>query len=292
MEQRDIVLRFFAPANEDTPKAVHPTVRPFHHPPPRLVPCLPLDLLRLLAPHLDVRREAELLQQRADFVVVISFVQAHPLGRVLGRLGTLGICRDALQRGLDQLHVVAVGAVDGQPQRNAVGVHEQTALDAPLGSIGRVFASLFPPQAAPWSCSRPWPATSSRCPSSRRRPRALPPTTFGRHLAAPTSESGRGPSSQGKSGWRSAPSIGSPCAGQTGWLPCRPGRRSVVCRRQRDGYSPGAESAGPSPPRGRPEYSTRPPPVDARTSQPPMTAAAEKQRQLTPEVIASEGLSG
>ena len=32
MEQAQIVLDLFVPTDQDTAKAVHPTVRPFHHP--------------------------------------------------------------------------------------------------------------------------------------------------------------------------------------------------------------------------------------------------------------------
>ncbi len=56
MQHRDVIPRLLAPADEDPAEAVHPTVRPFRHPTPRLEARPPLDLLGPLAPRLDVRR--------------------------------------------------------------------------------------------------------------------------------------------------------------------------------------------------------------------------------------------
>ncbi len=67
--------------------------------------------------------EGQVVEQLADEVVVICLVQAHALGILIGRLGTLD--RDALDRRLSQLAVVAVGP-------------------APAGPRGRDFAAARP----------------------------------------------------------------------------------------------------------------------------------------------------
>src|SRR5262249_55560224 len=179
MEERDVVLGLLAPADEHAAVAVHPAVRPLHHPPPRLGPRPPLQLLRLLAPRPDVRREAELLGDVPHLVVVVALIQAQPL-RLVGagpRPGPVG--REALRRRAGRLHVVAVGAVHGQAHRDAAALDQQTALGAALAAVGGVLPRLFPPRAAPWSCTRPAPATTNPGPSGRRRPSARPPTWRG-----------------------------------------------------------------------------------------------------------------
>src|SRR3954467_14308357 len=86
---------------------------PLHAPTAGLLARLPLQLLGLLAPGSHVRREAELLHQVPRVVVVVSLVQAHPLRLLRRRFGAFH--RDALQRRLDQLLIVAVGPSTAKP---------------------------------------------------------------------------------------------------------------------------------------------------------------------------------
>src|SRR5579871_1364880 len=269
MQQRQIVFGLLAPADENAAEAVHPTVRPLHDPTPRLIPCLPLERLSLLPPCLDVGREAELRDEGADLVVVIAFIHTHPLRRVGAGPGAFGVVGDTLQRGFDQLHVVAVGAVHRYPDRDAVGLDQQAALDAPFGPVGRVFPGLFPPRGVPWSCTRPYSATTSRCLSSRRRPSDPSPTGPGRRPPSPSVGSGRGRWNRGRSGWRRGPSTDSRCGARRGWPPCRRGRGWAVCRRRRDAGSPAAGSTRRCSPRDRPECSIGLPP--ARVPWPALT---------------------
>src|SRR5271166_5999215 len=224
MEHRYVVLRFLVPTYQDPAEPVHPTICPLYYPPPRFSSSGPFQLLRLFAARTDVCREAELLDDLPHCVIVVALIQAHALRLVGRRLWPFD--RNALQGLLNQLHVVAIGAVHGQADRNSLSLHQQAALGTLLGAIGRVFAGLFPPRGVPWSCTRPCSPRTSRDLSSRRRPASRTPTFPGRRRLRPTPGSGRGLWSRDKNAWRSTPSTGSRCGEGKGWLPAQPGRGS------------------------------------------------------------------
>src|SRR5580704_18022249 len=74
-------------------------------------------------------------------VVIIAFVHAHSL-RLLGSwLGSLD--RSALQGGFHHLHVVAVRAINGEADGQALAFDQQTSFDPAFGAIGRVFAGFL-----------------------------------------------------------------------------------------------------------------------------------------------------
>ena len=87
-------------------------------------------------------RKAELAQDVADFVVVIPFVQTHPLQVVLGRLWTLD--DDALDRRTQQFHIVAIGALNRQTNGYPMPFREQAAFDPTLAAIGGIGARFSP----------------------------------------------------------------------------------------------------------------------------------------------------
>src|SRR5215210_7674535 len=115
--------------------------------------------------------EAELLGQGTRLVVVEAFVEAEVLRAAARRPGALD--RDGLQRLPHQLMVVAVGPVDGRPERDAAAVGQQRTLDPALAAVGGVGAGFSPRRAGPCPSPRPAPATSSRSRTARRRPAAL-----------------------------------------------------------------------------------------------------------------------
>src|SRR5215469_1261983 len=231
MQQGDVVLGLLAPTYEDAAKAVHPTVGSLHHPTPRLLPGPTLEGPGLFAARADVGREPELLHDLPYFVEVIAFVQTQPLRFLDAGLGPVGVGRYALQGGAGQFHVVAVGPVHGHADGDALGLDQQAALDALLGPIRGVLARLFPPRGAPWSCTRPSTATTSRCLCSRRRSSGRPPTSSGRRRPPPILGSGRGPWTRGRRWWRPGLSTDSRCGGRRGWPPCRSGRPFAAARR-------------------------------------------------------------
>src|SRR6266700_3351331 len=89
MKQGQIILRLFVPTNEQAAKAIHPGMTPLHHPAPRFAAGYSLDGFGFFSSWTNMGRKAELAQDVADFVVVIPFVQTHPLQVVLARLWTL-----------------------------------------------------------------------------------------------------------------------------------------------------------------------------------------------------------
>src|SRR5439155_16521292 len=179
----------------------------------------PLDLLRLFPLRRDMGGKGKFPGRVANLVIGIALVQAQVLFLVGGRCRPLD--RDALQGLFDQFHVGAVGAVDGQTDRDAVALDQQTALDPLLGAVGGVFPCLFPPQGVPWSCTRPCSATPSRCPRSSRIRSTRSSRAPGTRRLGPTAGSGRGRWSPGRTWWRQGPSTGSRCGGRRGWPPDR-----------------------------------------------------------------------
>ena len=159
MEQAEVVGGFLLPADEDAPEAVHPAMRTFHHPPPCLKPQLLFQRLGFISPRTDMGGKAKLCQQPPDLLIVIAFVEAHPLGGLDGRIGPFD--GDALNRLTRQLEVIAIGPRDGEANGHAVAIGEQAALRADFAAVGRVLPHLFPPQGVLWSWRHPLPATPS-----------------------------------------------------------------------------------------------------------------------------------
>src|SRR3954452_22950690 len=138
MKHSDVVLCFLVPTDENGAEAVEPTMGPLHDPTPRFDTGLAFYVLPLLTSTVNVSGKAELLHQVTDFVVVVTFVHAHPL-----RLGGSGfglVDGNAFQGLCDHLHVVAVGSLDSHADGDTVGVNQLAALDAALGAIGGVCA--------------------------------------------------------------------------------------------------------------------------------------------------------
>src|SRR5437588_6902034 len=128
MEHGDIVLRLLVPTNEDTAEAIHPTVRPLDYPAAGLVARAALDRLRLVRALGNVRRKAEFRHDLLRFCVVVPVIQAQALRRLGGWLGAL--YRNTLEGLADQLHIGAFGPVHRQPDRHALALDQQAALDA------------------------------------------------------------------------------------------------------------------------------------------------------------------
>ena len=79
MEHRQVGVHALGPADEDAPKAVHPTVGSFHDPTPSPEACFLLDGLGLFTPGPDVSGKAKGFDQRPDLVEIVAFVQANTL---------------------------------------------------------------------------------------------------------------------------------------------------------------------------------------------------------------------
>ena len=115
-----MVVVFLGPADEDPAVAVEPGVAGLNDPAPG-APGGVADLVGdLLAARADVRRQVVAVDERAGLGVVVGLVEAEALRSALGRLGTLD--RDRVERRLQQLVVVVVGALVGEPDRDSGGL--------------------------------------------------------------------------------------------------------------------------------------------------------------------------
>src|SRR5262245_36857927 len=179
MQKAQIVARFLVPADQDASETIHPTMRAFHYPAPRFETGLLLEGLGFFPACPDVGSAAKLLQEVANFVIVIAFIQAQSVRCLGGRVRPLG--GDTCNRLARHFEVIAIRAVDGEPDRHTLPVGENAALGARFPAIGGVLAHLFPPQGGLWLSPRPSPATPSPCPARRHMPPAPVPTRPRRH---------------------------------------------------------------------------------------------------------------
>jgi hypothetical protein len=76
MEQAQIVLDLFLPADQYTSKAMHPTVRALDYPTPSLVADLTFESLRLFISGPNMQGRAKFFPQFPDFVIVVAFIEA------------------------------------------------------------------------------------------------------------------------------------------------------------------------------------------------------------------------
>jgi hypothetical protein len=98
---------------------------------------------------------------------------------------------DAGERLLDEPHVMRVRSADGESDRDAWTLGEQTSLGAGFASIRRIGARFSPPPAVPSSSPHPSTASATGRPSARRilRERA-PRAARTRHLRRTAESSG------------------------------------------------------------------------------------------------------
>ena len=154
----------------------------------------------LLAAGAQVQGEAELGRQCPRLVIVIAFVQAEPLR--LFRRGLRAQDRDRLQRLAHQLVVVAVGAGEGQAERDPAPIRQQGALRPQFAAIGRVPPGFFPHPAGPCPWPRPAPTSSTRSRPSRHRPGGPGARIRQRRPPASTPESADAPRKRSRCRWR------------------------------------------------------------------------------------------
>src|SRR5262245_10137527 len=109
MQKTQVIAHFLIPPNQHAPKTVHPTIRALYAPPPSFEPRLLLQSLGLFTSRPDVGRKAKLDQEVPHLLIVVAFVQAHPLGSVGARIGPLD--RDARDGLTCQLEIIAIASV-------------------------------------------------------------------------------------------------------------------------------------------------------------------------------------
>src|SRR5512143_412683 len=106
MQKGQVVLGFLIPAHQNAAEAVQPAVTALYHPPTRFLAGRARHRLSFHATRTNVSREAKLLQDGANLIVVIAFVQAQAL-RLFCR-GFRPLDQNALESCPHQFHIVAV----------------------------------------------------------------------------------------------------------------------------------------------------------------------------------------
>ncbi len=162
------------------------------HPPASAIAGQRLSLGLFLATRFDMDRIAPLPQRLAHRRVVVTLVSAQMLPGLWSWLRTFH--RHAFQRGLDQSHVVRVGPLHRQPDRDSRAIGQDGPLGSRFAAVGRVSPRVFPrPQKnvpeEPWSCSRRDFAIPSRSPEAVRTPATHAATTRRRSPIQPVVES-------------------------------------------------------------------------------------------------------
>ncbi len=235
MKQSQIIHRLLLPPRQDAAEAIHPTVRSFHNPASGFEASLSFDGLGFFATSLDVSGVPKLLYQITHRIVIISLVKAHALWLCLRRLWTLD--RNTVNRRLNHLAIMSVGAVDRQADRHAGCFSQQAPLNAFFGPIRRVWAGFFPRLAGLWSSHRPLTATTSQFPSVHRTPQGPWPTVSQR--CPPLSIPGidHEPCCWGRCPSHSTRSIDNRSATQRRWHPYMSDRKFVGDRRRNGAWS-------------------------------------------------------
>jgi hypothetical protein len=122
LEQGEVVFVFLRPADQDAAVAVEPGVGGLDDPAAG-APARDAEFVGdLFAAGADVRREPGADDEVAAFAVVVGLVETEPLRRL--RSWRRALDRDRVERRLQQLVVVAVGAVVCQPDRDPAALAE------------------------------------------------------------------------------------------------------------------------------------------------------------------------
>src|SRR5260370_20698270 len=155
MKKCQVVLWLFVPAYKQPTKTVHPGMRPFHHPTARFEPGLPLDGPGLFSSWANMGGKAEFVEDVAHLVIVVTFVQTHPLQLLFGWLWTLD--DDAFDGRAYQFHVMAVRSLHRPAHWHLLPLFEPTSVGPPPSPLTVIRASFFSPPTPPWSLAPPYP---------------------------------------------------------------------------------------------------------------------------------------
>ena len=210
MKHSKVVFRFLLPPDENAAKAIHPAMGALYHPAASPFASFALEFFGFLAPCSNMCCKAKLGQDVTHFLKVIPFVETEIM-RCL-RCGYRPLDHDAFQRGPHQLHVISIGTVHGQSERDALAISQQTAFGAGFAAIGWIGADFSPRPMAPWSLHRPYSPSSSRYPATHQNTQHQLARGVRTRRLAPILEIGHAPLSLGKSRFHSVPSTDNPCA--------------------------------------------------------------------------------
>src|SRR5215218_4984621 len=145
LDQPQVVGGLLLVTDQDGPTLREPAQSSLHYPAPRRITFLSCRIL-LLADGPDVRGVAVALHHLPSWLLIVALVQAQVLRSLLGGFGTLH--HDRFYGVLKQLEVCYVGSGYHHRKRTAIGLDQDRAFDAHLGSIRGIGAYLVPPKRA------------------------------------------------------------------------------------------------------------------------------------------------
>ena len=159
MEQTQVILRFLFPPCQDTTKAVHPAMRPFHNPATSFEASFTFDCLSFFTSGSNVGCITKLFHQISYLARIVSLIQRHTLRLLLCRCRTF--YRNTLYRCLNHLAVMPICSINCQPDWHTTCLGQQTSFNTLFSPICRVWAGFFPRPAGPCSWRHPWAAKTS-----------------------------------------------------------------------------------------------------------------------------------
>jgi len=159
MEESKIVLSLLLPADKNTAKAVHPAMGAFDDPAAGAFVRILCEITRFLIAGANMSGKTKLSQERTHLIVVVALVQTHALW-LISRWFRSGN-DDAIQSGLHQFHIMAVGTFNCQAQRHTLTVSQQRPFRSLLRAIRWIVSGFFPHPVALWSSPRPYSTMST-----------------------------------------------------------------------------------------------------------------------------------
>src|SRR5260221_7745255 len=88
MEQTQVILDLFLPADQQRAKTIHPTMSPLDDPTSGLVPDSLFEGLHFFTPCPNMQGVAKCSPQFPNFIIVIAFIQAQVLRMFFCWMGT------------------------------------------------------------------------------------------------------------------------------------------------------------------------------------------------------------
>jgi hypothetical protein len=150
MQESNISFRFLIPTDQNAPKTIQPTMSSLHYPTSGTFSSFFFDLLPFFATRADMCCKAKFFQQVSHFRIIVAFIQTHILLLLSGRFRSF--YHNVFKGVAYHLHILAVGTLDRQSNRNTMSFRQHTPFYAtfcPIRWVGSAF--FFRPMAlSPW----------------------------------------------------------------------------------------------------------------------------------------------
>ena len=166
MKKSQVVLSLLLPADQQAARAIEPRMGAFDDPSTSTSTRMQDFVLFFLSTATQMWHVAMFLDDLQADRIVIASIQAQMLRLFFIRRWSGN--DDAFQGGAKQLHVMAVGSINDESQRNPRSISQQAPFDSPLAAICGIFAGRGVSERGGWLiapstlCHSHWmPCTSS-----------------------------------------------------------------------------------------------------------------------------------